>query len=55
VRRHYTLVPGGILTACAIDLDTDVSEFPFHALAAIPLKKVAAPTQQEADNFPEPI
>jgi len=48
-------VPGDILTACAIDLDTDVSAFPFHALAAIPLRKAPAPNQQEGDRFPVPI
>jgi len=37
VHRHYKLVPGGILFACVIDLGIDVSEFPFHALAATPL------------------
>jgi len=32
VHRHYTLGPAGILTAFAIDLDTDGSEFPFQCL-----------------------
>jgi len=55
VRRHWTLGPGGILTACAIDLAIDVSEFPFHALAAVTLRKSPAVIQQWGDKFPELI
>jgi len=55
VRRHCTLGLGAILTACAIDFDTDVSEFLFLALPAVPLRKAPAPIQQDADRFPEPI
>jgi len=38
-----------------ICIGIDVSEFPLHALAAIPMRKAPAPIQQDANCFPEVI
>lgn len=52
VRRHYMyIVDGCTLSAQTIDLGMDVSEFLFHALAAVPLRKAPAPIQQETYCF----